>query len=67
MSVGGGGMCSSPRVAQRWPTRLLAAAPGVGDGVDVADFRRYGSARRLYNFTIDDVDALEAERTGAVG
>ncbi|MYK74496.1 MAG: hypothetical protein F4017_07905, partial [Acidimicrobiaceae bacterium] len=47
-------------------TRLLAAASPVGDGVDVSDFLRYGSARRLYNFTIDDVDALEAERTGMV-
>ena len=27
---------------------------------DPADFRRYGSARALYNFHPDDVDALEA-------
>ena len=45
-------------------TRLLAAAAPAADGVEVSDFRRYGSARRLYNFIIDDVDALEAERTG---
>jgi len=45
--------------------RLLAAASPVGDGVDVSDFRRYGSARRLYNFTIDDVDALEAGQEAA--
>jgi glutamate synthase domain-containing protein 3 len=25
------------------------------DGFDVADFRRYGSARRLYNFHVDNV------------
>jgi glutamate synthase domain-containing protein 3 len=35
--------------------RLLAAA-GIDD-VDPADFRRYGSARRLYNFTIDNAGA----------
>ncbi len=40
--------------------RLLAAAGEAAAGVDPGDFRRYGSARRLYNFTIDDVDAVEA-------
>jgi glutamate synthase domain-containing protein 3 len=34
--------------------RLLDAA-GLGNQVDVADFRRYGSARRLYHFHIDNV------------
>ena len=41
--------------------RLLAAAGDPANEADPGDFRRYGSARRLYNFTIDDVDALEAE------
>ncbi|MDE0663969.1 MAG: hypothetical protein OXH67_00120 [Acidimicrobiaceae bacterium] len=41
---------------------LLAAAAPATDGAEASQFRRYGSARRLYNFTIDDVDALEAER-----
>ena len=27
------------------------------DGVDPADFRRYGSARRLYNFKLDNAGA----------
>lgn len=36
---------------------LLAAA---GIDADAADFRRYGSARRLYNFSVDDVDAIAA-------
>ena len=40
--------------------RLLADAGDAANGADPGDFRRYGSARRLYNFTIDDVDALEA-------
>jgi methylamine---glutamate N-methyltransferase subunit B len=34
--------------------RLLNAA-GVGNEVDVASFRRYGSARKLYHFHIDNV------------
>ena len=45
--------------------RLLAAAAPATDGADPADFRRYGSARRLYNFTIDDVDALETAKEAA--
>ncbi|WP_419921423.1 hypothetical protein [Candidatus Poriferisodalis sp.] len=44
--------------------RLLAAAGGAADGAAPRDFRRYGSARRLYNFTIDDVDALAAAEAG---
>lgn len=43
-------------------TRLLVAAAPAGDGAGPGDFRRYGSARRLYNFTIDDVDALTAAK-----
>jgi len=27
------------------------------DDLDAADFRRYGSARQLYNFKIDNADA----------
>jgi glutamate synthase domain-containing protein 3 len=33
--------------------RLLDAA-GVADDVEIASFRRYGSARRLYHFHIDN-------------
>ena len=36
--------------------RDLLAAAGIDD-VDAADFRRYGSARQLYNFTIDNAGA----------
>ncbi len=45
--------------------RLVAAAVPTVDGADPSEFRRYGSARRLYNFTIDDVDALEAAQEAA--
>ena len=34
--------------------RLLDAA-GLGGEVDVAEFRRYGSARKLYHFHIDNL------------
>jgi methylamine---glutamate N-methyltransferase subunit B len=34
--------------------RLLRAA-GVGETVDVCEFRRFGSARRLYHFHVDNV------------
>ena len=47
--------------------RLLAAAGDAAGGADPADFRRYGSARRLYNFTIDDVDAAAAAARAAGG
>ena len=40
--------------------RLLDSAAPASDGVKAADFRRYGSARSLYNFHIDDVDAAAA-------
>ena len=33
------------------------AAAGLDGAVDPATFRRYGSARRLYNFHVDNVDA----------
>lgn len=36
--------------------RALLDRAGI-DGVDPGDFRRYGSARRLYNFTIDNAGA----------
>jgi glutamate synthase domain-containing protein 3 len=34
--------------------RLLDSA-GVNGSVDIGEFRRYGSARRLYNFHIDNI------------
>jgi methylamine---glutamate N-methyltransferase subunit B len=34
--------------------RLLDAA-GINGSVDVGEFRRYGSARKLYHFHVDNV------------
>jgi glutamate synthase domain-containing protein 3 len=35
----------------------LLAAAGEDHKIDVAEFRRYGSARKLYNFNIDNAGA----------
>jgi glutamate synthase domain-containing protein 3 len=43
------------RDAHRSALRKLLDAAGVGGEVDVSDFRRYGSARKLYNFHIDNL------------
>jgi methylamine---glutamate N-methyltransferase subunit B len=43
------------RDTHRTELRRLLDAAGLGNQVDVADFRRYGSARRLYHFHIDNV------------
>ena len=37
--------------------RLLDAA-GINGAVDVGEFRRYGSARKLYHFHIDNVGRI---------
>jgi len=44
-------------------TRLLSAA---GMSAAPTDFRRYGSARELYNFHVDDIDAELAQGRGQV-
>lgn len=45
------------RDEHRADLRRLLDAAGLGDEVKVADFRRYGSARRLYHFHIDNLGA----------
>jgi glutamate synthase domain-containing protein 3 len=35
--------------------RALLDAAGIGGEVDVSDFRRYGSARQLYNFHVENL------------
>ena len=41
--------------AHKATLRALLDAAGVGGEVDVSEFRRYGSARALYNFHIDNL------------
>ena len=42
--------------ARRRAARRCSSAPGFDD-VDPREFRRYGSARELYNFKIDNAGA----------
>ena len=44
--------------------RLAALLDRAGMTADPGDFRRYGSARELYNFHVDDIDAELAEAAG---
>jgi glutamate synthase domain-containing protein 3 len=43
--------------AHKVQLRALLEASGLGGEVDVSEFKRYGSARRLYNFKIDNLEA----------
>jgi glutamate synthase domain-containing protein 3 len=45
------------RDEHRHQLRQLLDAAGVNGDADVSEFRRYGSARRLYHFHIDNVGA----------
>ncbi len=46
--------------------RLAEILTAAGFVANPTDFRRYGSARRLYNFKVDDVDAVAAATALAV-
>jgi glutamate synthase domain-containing protein 3 len=37
--------------------RALLDAAGIGGAVDVSEFRRYGSARQLYNFHVENLES----------
>jgi hypothetical protein len=45
------------REEHRSTLRALLDAAGIGPEVGVESFRRYGSARRLYNFHVDNAGA----------
>ena len=45
-------------------TTLVALLGQAGMDADPEDFTRYGSARHLYNFAVDDIDAELAARNG---
>lgn len=47
--------------------RLAALLARAGMQADPADFRRYGSARELYSFHVDDIDAELAAEQSAQG
>ncbi|MEJ8571475.1 protein glxC [Microbaculum marinum] len=54
-----GADCVEKKMTDHHKAKLRARldAAGIGGEVDVSDFRRYGSARTLYNFHVDNVDA----------
>jgi glutamate synthase domain-containing protein 3 len=54
-SLGADCVAKEMRDAHKTALRKLLDAAGVGGAVDVSDFRRYGSARTLYNFHIDNL------------
>ena len=54
-SLGADCVAKDMKDAHKAALRALLDAAGVGGEVDVADFRRYGSARALYNFHIDNL------------
>jgi glutamate synthase domain-containing protein 3 len=54
-SLGADCVAKEMRDAHKAALRALLDAAGVGGEVDVSDFRRYGSARALYNFHIDNL------------
>jgi glutamate synthase domain-containing protein 3 len=57
--VGVGADCIEKPLADRHRTELYdkLRQAGLAGEVDVAEFRRYGSARRLYHFHVDHADA----------
>jgi glutamate synthase domain-containing protein 3 len=56
-SLGSDCIAKEMRDEHRIELRALLDAADLGDGVDVAEFRRYGSARKLYNFHVDNAGA----------
>jgi methylamine---glutamate N-methyltransferase subunit B len=56
-SLGADCVAKEMRDEHKVQVRALLDAAGVGGSVDVAEFRRYGSARKLYNFHVDNAGA----------
>jgi glutamate synthase domain-containing protein 3 len=54
-SLGADCVAKDMREEHKAALRKLLDAAGLGGEVDVAEFRRYGSARKLYNFHIDNL------------
>lgn len=54
-SLGSDCVAKDMQDAHKAALRALLDAAGVGGEVDVSDFRRYGSARKLYNFHVENL------------
>lgn len=52
-----GADCIEKEVRPEHLTKLADLLESAGNSADPAEFRRYGSARKLYNFDIDNIDA----------
>ena len=53
-----GADCIEKEMGQEHHDQLRGLLDAAGcEGVETSEFRRYGSARKLYNFNIDNVDA----------
>jgi methylamine---glutamate N-methyltransferase subunit B len=54
-SLGADCVAKDMRDAHKATLRTLLDAAGIGGAVDVSEFRRYGSARQLYNFHVENL------------
>jgi glutamate synthase domain-containing protein 3 len=54
-SLGADCIAKDMRDEHKAALRKLLDAAGIGGAVDVAEFRRYGSARQLYNFHVENL------------
>jgi glutamate synthase domain-containing protein 3 len=54
-SLGADCVAKDMREEHKAALRQLLDAAGLGGAVDVSEFRRYGSARRLYNFHVENL------------
>jgi glutamate synthase domain-containing protein 3 len=52
-----GADCVEKELREEHVTQLRGLLEAAGIDADPAEFRRYGSARRLYNFAIDNAGA----------
>ncbi|MFP6759992.1 MAG: protein glxC, partial [Alphaproteobacteria bacterium] len=52
-----GADCIAKEMRAEHTAKLAALLGAAGIDADPADFKRYGSARKLYNFDIDNADA----------
>ena len=52
-----GADCTEKEVRPEHSAKISELLEFSGINADAADFRRYGSARKLYNFNVDNVES----------
>ena len=50
--------------AQGGAAQACSTRAGVNGAIDLGEFRRYGSARKLYHFHVDNVGVVLMDRAG---